>query len=119
MPELTACSPDPPPEVLQSLVKLYVDRIADQPLPLFEIQTLSGSVRRFSKHLLRSFLALTVRYSDDGFFASGRSHAVEFYKVSASKTLYAQAAEATSDVDVLQAFCLLCLSEIAGKPDSC
>ncbi|KIW66663.1 hypothetical protein, variant [Phialophora macrospora] len=106
-------SPDPPLEVLQSLVRLYVNRIADQPLPLFDIQKLSGSVQRSSKHLLRSFLALTVRYSDDDFFGSARSNVVEFYKASASKLLYAHAAEANSDVDVLQAFCLLCLSEIA------
>ncbi|EXJ58182.1 hypothetical protein A1O7_05607 [Cladophialophora yegresii CBS 114405] len=108
-----ALSPDPPPEVLQSLVKLYVDQIADQPLPLFHIQSLSRSVRTFPKPLLRSFLALTVRYSDDQFFRCGRSNAVEFYKASASKALYAQAAEPTSDAEVLQAFCLLCLSEIA------
>ncbi|OCT51150.1 hypothetical protein CLCR_08205 [Cladophialophora carrionii] len=105
-------SPDPPPEVLQSLVKLYVDQIADQPLPLFDIRTLSCSVQKFPKSLLRSFLALTVRYSDDDFFSSCRSDAVEFYKTSASKALYARAAEATGDVDVLQAFCLLCLNEI-------
>ncbi|ETI22844.1 hypothetical protein G647_06921 [Cladophialophora carrionii CBS 160.54] len=107
-------SPDPPPEVLQSLVKLYVDQIADQPLPLFDIQTLSYRVQKFPKSLLRSFLALTVRYSDDDFFRSGRSNAVEFYKTSASKALYARAAEAIGDVDVLQAFCLLCLNEIEG-----
>ncbi|KIW95567.1 uncharacterized protein Z519_04152 [Cladophialophora bantiana CBS 173.52] len=104
--------PEPPPEVLQTLVQLYIDRLADQPLPLFEIKSLPLSVQKFSRGLLRSFLAVTVRYSDSDFFRGSQSRAVEFYKNSASEILFAQAAEPTADVDALQAFCLLCLSEI-------
>ncbi|OQV07892.1 Fungal specific transcription factor domain-containing protein [Cladophialophora immunda] len=108
--------PDPPPEVLQVLVRLYIDRIADQPLPLFDIKSLPSSAPQFSRGLLRSFLALTVRYSNIDFFRNARTRAVEFYKNSASEILFAGAAEPTGDLEALQAFCLLCLSEIAdGK----
>ncbi|KIY01034.1 uncharacterized protein Z520_03700 [Fonsecaea multimorphosa CBS 102226] len=107
---------NPPPDVLQLLVKLYIDRIADQPLPLFDIKSLPFSVEKFSRRLLRSFLALTVRYSDSDFYSRIRSPAAEFYKNRASEELYARAAEPTGDLETLQAFCLLCLSEIAdGK----
>ncbi|OAP60439.1 hypothetical protein AYL99_05441 [Fonsecaea erecta] len=108
--------PDPPAELLQTLVKVYIGRIADQPLPLFDIKRLPLSSQKFSRGLLRSFLALTVRYSDSDFYGGARSRAVEFYKTSASEILFAQASEPSGDLETLQAFCLLCLSEIAdGK----
>ena len=113
--KLTDCSPDPPPEVLQSLVKLYIDHIADQPLPLFDIETLPATVQKFSKGLLRSFFALLVRYADHEFFGNAQSRAAEFYKESASTMLFTQVAEPTGDLEVLQAFCLLSLSEIVGQ----
>ncbi|KIW85378.1 hypothetical protein Z517_00768 [Fonsecaea pedrosoi CBS 271.37] len=113
---LTSARPDPPPDVLQTLVKLYIDRIADQPLPLFDVKRLPSRAQKFSRGLLRSFLALTVRYSDSDFYSNGRFRAVDFYKNSASELLFAQAAEPSGDLDTLMAFCLLCLSEIAdGK----
>jgi hypothetical protein len=106
---------DPSPEMLQSLVKVYVDRIADQPLPLFDVRTLPDIVQKFSNGLLRSFLALTIRYSKDSFFDDSQSNGAAFYKNSASEMLFAQVAEATGDLELLQAFCLLSLSEIAGQ----
>ncbi|OAL32568.1 hypothetical protein AYO20_07878 [Fonsecaea nubica] len=111
---LTSARPDPPPDVLQTLVKLYLERIADQPLPLFDVKRLPSRAQKFSRGLLRSFLALTVRYSDSDFYSNSRSRAVDFYKNSASELLFAQAAEPSGDLETLMAFCLLCLSEIAG-----
>lgn len=113
--KLTQYSPEPPREVLQSLVKLYIDQIADQPLPLFDSRSLQSTISKCSEGLKRSFLALTVRYSNSDFFKDARSLAADFYKNSAAETLFAQSAEPNGDIETLQAFCLLCLSEIAGK----
>ncbi|KAJ9609984.1 hypothetical protein H2200_006314 [Cladophialophora chaetospira] len=116
---MNAVKPDPPPlEVLQSLVKLYTDRIAGQPLPLFDTEALPNSIHRWSKGLFNSFLALTVRYSDHVFFgdaSAAAAAAAERYKKSASEILFAQLADSTADLEVFQGFCLLCLSEIYGE----
>lgn len=92
----------------------YIERIADQPLPLLDMRTLPTQVNDFSKGLLRSFLAVTVRFSSDRFYKDDRAGAVEFYKTSAQDILFSQIAEPTGNLEVLQSFCLLCLSEIAG-----
>ncbi|KIX02733.1 uncharacterized protein Z518_08675 [Rhinocladiella mackenziei CBS 650.93] len=108
--------PIPPSDVLQSLANVYIERIADQPLPLFDVKTLPFRVTRFSPGLLRSFLALTVRFSNHDFFKDVKSTAVDFYKASSRTALFTQIAEPTGSLDVLQSFCLLCLGEIAdGK----
>jgi len=75
---------------------------------------LPAQALKFPPALLRSFLALTIRFSDDDFYRGRRSAAVEFYKTSASDMLFKQVAEPTGSLDVLRAFCLLCLSEIEG-----
>jgi hypothetical protein len=106
--------PYPPSGVLQSLVALYIHTIADQPLPLFDVEMLPEQATKFSSAVLASFLALTVRFSTDDFFKDVRSQAVEFYKSSARDLVFKQIAEPTGSVDVLQSFCLLCLSEIFG-----
>ncbi|KAI1618688.1 hypothetical protein EDD36DRAFT_39323 [Exophiala viscosa] len=104
--------PYPPFNVLGSLVDLYKEKIADQPLPLFDVAILQAQVGKFSAGLLDSFLAITARFSTDGFFEGVTTKAVEYYKSSAWNTLFRQVAEPTGSLDVLQSFCLLCLSEI-------
>jgi hypothetical protein len=101
--------------VLQRLAELYIERIADQPLPLFDVRTLAIAAQKFSKPLLGAFLALTVRYSALDFYDGVQSTAAEFYRSSASERLFASLAEPTGDLETLQAFCLLCLCDIAGK----
>ena len=101
--------------MLQSLVRLYTDRVADQPLPLFDPRALPNTIRKWSKGLLNSFLALTAKYSDHEFFGNAPASAAEFYKKSASNILFAQVAESNADLEVFQGFCLLCLSEIYGE----
>lgn len=64
---------------------------------------------------MNAFLAITVRFSTDEFFEDARTNAVEFYKNAARNILFRQVAEPTGSLDVLQSFCLLCLSEIYGR----
>ncbi|KAK4938519.1 hypothetical protein LTR10_021051 [Elasticomyces elasticus] len=104
--------PYPPSDVLQSLADHYQVWIADQPLPLFDVATLHTQVGRFSAGLLNAFLAVTVRFSKDGFYEGVTMKAVEFYENSARNILFKQIAEPTGSLDLLQSFCLLCLSEI-------
>jgi len=111
---LTKPRPIPPPSTIQSLVWVYKERIASQPLPLFDTATLSHLVLKFSQALLYSFLALTVRFSDDAFFQNCRCQAVNFYKNSARVLLFSQIAEPTGSLELIQSFCLLCLNEIEG-----
>ena len=72
-------------------------------------------MQQSSKALRRSFLALTVRYTDHNFFCGAQTRASDFYKTSASEILFAQAAEPTGDLEILQAFTLLCLTEISSE----
>lgn len=70
---------------------------------------------QFSPMLRHSFLALTIRFSDDTFFAESRAQAVEYYKSSASKMLFPQTAYPIASLDVIRTFCLLTLNEIEGQ----
>ncbi|KIW16812.1 hypothetical protein PV08_04002 [Exophiala spinifera] len=107
---LTFIRPYPPPEVLQSLLQIYIERISDQPLPLFDTSSLRST--ELSGALLNSFLALTVRFSRASFFDDAQSKAVEYYKSAARNELFRYASEPTGSIAALQALCLLCLAEI-------
>lgn len=65
--------------------------------------------------LLRSFLALTVKYSDDDFFKDSKTAAAEFYMRSSRELIFTQMAEPTAAVNILTACCLLSLRDIAGE----
>lgn len=65
--------------------------------------------------LLRSFLALTVKYSDDEFFKDSKTVAVEFYMQSSRELVFAQLGDPSASVDLLQACCLLALYDVAGE----
>jgi hypothetical protein len=107
----------PSPGMLRALAKVYLSKVADQPLVLFDAQSLADQIARSSKALLYSFLALTARYSAESFFSGSKSEAAQGYTTSASKLLFAQACDPTGDVQVLQAFCLLTLCHITdGRP---
>lgn len=107
--------PHPPARVLGQLVSIYQERVHCQPLPLFDLESLPSQVGRFSTVLLRSFLALTIKYSDDDFFKDSKSTAVEFYMQSSRELLFAQIVDSNGSVDLLQSFCLLSLCDIAGE----
>lgn len=111
--------PHPPSAVLDKLVNVYQERVHCQPIQLFDIESLRSEVGSFSTVLLRSFLALTSKYSDDDFFKDSKAAAVEFYMQSSRDLLFARIGEPTASgsVELLQAFCLLNLCDIAGEPD--
>lgn len=63
---------------------------------------------------------MTVRYTDDLFYSGVRHRAVEYYARTAREMLFAQIAQSNGSLEVLQALCLLCLSDIAGtSPNYC
>ncbi|KAK5052608.1 hypothetical protein LTR84_002473 [Exophiala bonariae] len=65
--------------------------------------------------LLRSFLALTVKYSDDDFFKDSKNAAVEFYIRSSRELIFSQMGDSNAAVNVLTACCLLSLHDIADS----
>ena len=116
---LTWIRPEPPKELLSSLVEIYVQRIDNQPISIFDVTKLPIQVVEFSPMLRHSFLALMIRFSYDNFYAGVRSEAVQYYKASAGRMLFPQVLYPTVSVDVLASLCLLCLSEIEGMSDFC
>lgn len=101
--------------MLAQLVDIYKERLHCQPLPLFDIKDLPSQVGKFPTVLLRSFLAVTVKYSDDEFFKDCKTAAVEFYMQSSRELIFAQLGDPGASVDLLQACCLLALYDIAGE----
>ena len=100
--------------MLQSLVELYAERVNPQTVSLFNLETLQYRLDNSGSVLMWSFLAMTVRYSDDPFYSGLRQRAVDYYARTARDMLFAQIAQSNGSLEVLQALCLLCLSDIAG-----
>ncbi|KIV90094.1 hypothetical protein PV10_07436 [Exophiala mesophila] len=108
-------TPLPPSNVLQSLVELYAERVNPQTVSLFNLETLQYRLDNSGPVLIWSFLAMTVRYTDDPFYTGMRQPAVEYYARTARDMLFAQIAQSNGSLEVLQALCLLCLSDIADS----
>lgn len=95
-------------------VEIYKARLHLQPLPLFNVDTLSTNVLHFPPFLLRTFLAATMLFSEHPFFGSAKAEAIEFYVRSARESVMDSAAEGQPSVEVLQSLCLLTLNDLAG-----
>lgn len=94
---------------------MYKTRIYLQPLPLFDPNLLHEHVLSFPLYLLRSFLAVTLLFSEHPFYGGSKSAAMEFYIRSAREMVILRAAEGIGTVELLQSLCLLTLCDIAGK----
>ncbi|RAL10692.1 fungal specific transcription factor domain-containing protein [Aspergillus homomorphus CBS 101889] len=106
--------PRPPPEILAHLVNAYAERVHDQPLPLFDKEKLHIQIRQFPEFLLHAFLALTLLFVEPQFYGDARTEAIELYLRSVRPTVIQLAAEGNPSVPVLQALCLLTLSDVAA-----
>ncbi|PLB53074.1 hypothetical protein P170DRAFT_507782 [Aspergillus steynii IBT 23096] len=104
----------PPPDVLMHYVEIYKARLHLQPLPLFNIETLSTQVLRFPPYLLHSFLAVTMPFSEHSFFGNAKEKAIDSYVRSARETVIHAATEGESSVELLQSLCLLSLNDLAA-----
>jgi len=112
---LMKSSPIPPAEVMVSLEEIYRTKLDCQPLQLLDVERLSLGNADVARHLLFSFLSLTVRFSEHEFFRGVRSQAVDYYMNSATALLSSQVAVAMGSLDVLQALCLVSFGQIIGK----
>ena len=96
-------------------VEVYKARLHAQPLSIFDVDTLAAQAANFPPFLLRSFLAITMLFSDHAFFGVAKEEAIDFYVRSARGTALYLATEGNSSVETLQSLCLLTLSDLAGR----
>lgn len=108
-------SPHPPLGVLAHFIDVYEIHLHSQPLLLFDTARLPAQLTHASPFLLRSFLAVTLLFSEHSFYGSAKCDAIEFYTHSARAAVVPLAAEGTASVEILQALCLLTLGDIAGN----
>ncbi|RAH41097.1 fungal specific transcription factor domain-containing protein [Aspergillus brunneoviolaceus CBS 621.78] len=104
----------PPPEALAQLVNVYTEKVHSQPLPLFDKERLSAQIRHYPDFLLQAFMALTLLFVELPFYGDAKAQAIELYLRSARPTVIQLAAEGTPSVPVLQALCLMTLSDVAA-----
>ncbi|KAF9891514.1 hypothetical protein FE257_003981 [Aspergillus nanangensis] len=110
--------PHPSPEDLAHFVEIYRTKLDCQPLPLFNIDSLSIEAAYLPQFLLRSFLAITVVFTEHRFYGSSKAEAIEFYTRTAREAVIHLATEGHISLHVLQALCLLTLGDLAAGKQS-
>ncbi|KAF4972206.1 hypothetical protein FSARC_1188 [Fusarium sarcochroum] len=105
--------PDPPQDVLNHFVQVYGTTVHLQPLPLFELDSLSTKLQNAPQYFVHSFLALMLEFSTHEFYHNSHSEAARFYSRSAAATTQRVAAEGNPRAEVIQALSMLALKDIA------
>lgn len=93
---------------------MYQEKLHLQPLPLFNIDHLFIEVAYLPQYLLRSFLAITLLFTEHPFYGTAKNAAIEFYIRTARETVVFLATEGELSLQTLQTLCLLALSDAAG-----
>ncbi|CAM1502548.1 Fc.00g045320.m01.CDS01 [Cosmosporella sp. VM-42] len=104
-------NPEPTGEVLDVVVDTYKKRIHFQPLPLLDPKSLRENLGLFPPFLRWSLLALTLHHFTHSFYDGRTAQAIEFYSSSSRKVVMEMAFEGETELDVLQALCLLALCD--------
>ncbi|KAK5379271.1 hypothetical protein LTR20_009927 [Exophiala xenobiotica] len=108
--------PEPSREVLQHALNVYREEVHLQPLPLFSLQSLPKRLAEASPCLRWSFLSLCLSLSP-ALPVGTDSDAGQRYSRSGHQAVLELASEGTATLEVLEALCLLTLSDmIEGKP---
>ncbi|WQF77411.1 hypothetical protein CDEST_02425 [Colletotrichum destructivum] len=106
-------SPEPPPDAVDHLIRVYKKDIAFRPLPLFGRSILRSRLSSPTPQFLRrSFLALTLRFGTHPFFRGKEGECADFYAGSAYTDLMPLALEGVATVEVVQSLCLLALQDL-------
>ncbi|KIV78242.1 hypothetical protein PV11_09978 [Exophiala sideris] len=104
-------------DVLEYAVNVYRTKVHLQPLPLFNLQGLSDRLAESSPFLRWSFLALCLNLAPPAPSAGQDLDAGQRYSRMSHQVVTRLAAEGTATLEVLEALCLLALSDmIVGKP---
>ncbi|KAF9877467.1 hypothetical protein CkaCkLH20_05167 [Colletotrichum karsti] len=101
-----------PPNILDELLDFYNRMIHQQPLPLFRTADLSDYLGSSPRHLLDSFLALTLSFKAHVDGETNQSNAIEHYVRSAEDTVKKLACQGVPRLDVVQSLCLLALRDV-------
>ena len=91
---------------------IYKSKVYFQPLPLLDFQDLRERVLRFPQFLRWSLFAICLPYLESRFYREAESRAIDYYTTSSQKVVMNLAAEGVATVEVIQALCLLTLSDI-------
>ena len=94
---------------------MYRQHIYFQPIPLFDVQYIYDNLQSFPSFLRWAFLAIALRFAKHPFYGGNGMQASEFYIASSRKTVMRLALDGVSELEVLQALCLLALCEIKGR----
>lgn len=95
-------------------MQAYESRVHAQPLQLFETSGLALHLLGSPQYLLWSFLSLTLRFSTPEFYHDQATEAIDFYMDSAHRCVLDLTRQGVADIGIIQALCLLALSEILG-----
>lgn len=109
---LTSTSPTPSQQALDQCVKAYSTKIHAQPLQLFNIDHIAEDLLSSPQYLLWSFLALTLKLCTPDFYQGKEEEAEIFYSDAAHQTIEVLVREGNVRTDLVQALCLLALSEV-------
>ncbi|KAF4962168.1 hypothetical protein FSARC_9742 [Fusarium sarcochroum] len=70
---------DPSPELLYHLVKVYREHLYFQPLPLFDVDRIHGSLQSFPSFLRWAFLAIALRFIEHPIYGGRTTQANKCY----------------------------------------
>ena len=97
------------------MIETYRTTIHLQPLPLFSMANIKDNLKKASKYVLWSFLALTLPFRRNGFYHDQEADAIEFYVKEAEVSVHKLAAEGAYSPELIQSLCLLSLIYMRGK----
>jgi hypothetical protein len=102
--------------MLDHLKGVYLSSIHLQPLPLLDAEDLEQlTMMRSQNYLLDSFCALTILFSEQGYYGEQELTFARERADSARDVVNSLALEASSQPSVLQALCLLALQDMKRK----
>lgn len=111
-------STDPIHNVMDHAVHVYGTQIHLQPLPLFSLQVLPERLSQGPAYLRWAFLALCLNFTSPDCSPSEGPESVQHYSRLGHEEVVRLASNGTATLEILQALCLLALSDIKGRcPD--
>lgn len=104
--------------MLEALADVFMQNFSTIGFLIFEETKLRTQISAFPKALLWAFLGVVVRFSDHPFFRGVAESAISFYSNATRRMVLAEISVPTRSVEMLQALCLNCYSDILGQYNS-
>ncbi len=112
-------SSDPTHDELDHAIQVYKTKLHLQPFPLFNLLDLHDRLVQGAPYLRWAFLALCLSFTSPEFIQGEGPESVQHYSRLGHEVAVRLAAEGTATLEVLQALCLLALSDMKGSYPIC